>query len=88
MAILTTQGAHVYAYYFEKDVAVQHVSDVGGHRHDWEHIIVFVKDGKAKIVACSIHKDYDTRKDMGSVRWDGTHPKIVYHKDGGSTHGL
>ncbi|KAK8118144.1 uncharacterized protein PG998_006425 [Apiospora kogelbergensis] len=28
-------------YYFEKDTAVEHVADVGGHRHDWEHIIVF-----------------------------------------------
>lgn len=31
----------MYDYYFEKDTAVEHVADVGGHRHDWEHIIVF-----------------------------------------------
>lgn len=78
--------AHVYAYYFEKDVAVQHVSDVGGHRHDWEHIIVFVEGGNdGRIVAVSQHSDYDT-KNYGDVRLDGEHPKVVYNKDGGSTH--
>lgn len=78
--------AHVYAYYFEKDVAVQHVIDAGGHRNDWEHIIVFVEGGNdARIVAVSQHKDYDT-KNVGDIRWDGEHPKVVYNKDGGSTH--
>lgn len=77
--------AYVYDYYFEKDVAVQHVSDVGGHRHDWEHIVVFVEGDTAKVVAASAHGDYDT-KDADDVRWEGDHPKIVYHKDGGSTH--
>ncbi|KXJ96688.1 necrosis inducing protein-domain-containing protein [Microdochium bolleyi] len=79
--------AHVYDYYFEKDVAVQHVIDAGGHRHDWEHIIVFTQGGSARIVAASKHGDYDTKNaDDSKVRWDGTHPKIVYHKDGGTTH--
>jgi len=80
--------AHVYDYYFEKDVAVQHVIDAGGHRHDWEHIVVFVEGGNtARIVAASAHGDYNTKNaDDSAVRWDGDHPKIVYHKDGGSTH--
>ncbi|KAK7976619.1 dynamin family protein [Apiospora arundinis] len=79
--------AYVYDYYFEKDVAVQHVADAGGHRHDWEHIIVFTQGDQAKIVAASKHGDYDTKQAGDkNVRWDGTHPKIVYHKDGGSTH--
>ncbi|EMR64227.1 putative secreted protein [Eutypa lata UCREL1] len=78
--------AYLYDYYFEKDVAVQHVIDAGGHRHDWEHIAVFVRDGAVQVVAASAHGDYDT-KSAGDVRMDGdTHPKIVYHKDGGSTH--
>lgn len=65
---------------------MQHVIDAGGHRHDWEHIIVFVEGGTdARIVAVSQHKDYDT-KNAGDVRWDGEHPKCVYNKDGGSTH--
>ncbi|KAK8093994.1 hypothetical protein PG997_000679 [Apiospora hydei] len=77
--------AYVYDYYFEKDVAVQHVIDAGGHRHDWEHIIVFTQGDDAKVVAASQHGDYDTKK-SGEVRWDGNHPKVVYNKHGGSTH--
>jgi hypothetical protein len=64
--------AYVYDYYFEKDVAVQHVIDAGGHRHDWEHIVVFVQDDTPKMVAASRHGDYTT--------------KNVYHKEGGTTH--
>ena len=77
--------AHLYDYYFEKDVAVQNFYDVGGHRHDWEHIVVFVQGETTKIVAASAHGNYDV-KNAADVRFDGTHPKIVYHKDGGSTH--
>ena len=77
--------AYVYDYYFEKDVAVQHVIDAGGHRHDWEHIVVFVQGDEAKVVAASRHGDYET-KEAKDVRWQDSHPKIVYHKDGGSTH--
>ncbi|KAI1656525.1 secreted protein [Daldinia decipiens] len=79
--------AFIYDYYFEKDVAVPYVADVGGHRNEWEHVIVFVKDGKAEYVAAGSHGDFDTRK-AEDVRWeDETHPKVVYHKQGGSTHG-
>jgi len=80
---------YLYDYYFEKDVAVQHFIDAGGHRHDWEHIAVWVRDGggqgSAEYVAASAHGKYDIRK-ASDVRWEGDHPKIVYHKDGGSTH--
>jgi hypothetical protein len=76
---------YIYDYYFEKDVAVQHVHDVGGHVHDWEHIAVFVQGDEARMVAASKHGKYDT-KDAGKIMWDGTHPKIVYHKNGGSAH--
>lgn len=74
--------AHFYDYYFEKDAGAW----VGGHRHDWEHIIVWVKNDKAEYVSVSQHGDYDTRK-ASDVRWhDSTHPKVVYHKDEPSTH--
>jgi chitinase len=76
---------YLYDYYFEKDVAVEHVADAGGHRHDWEHIAVWVQNDQAKYVAASAHGEYQI-KPADEVRWDGTHPKIVYHKDGGSTH--
>lgn len=76
---------HLYDYYFEKDVAVPQVADAGGHRHDWEHIAVWVQDGQAKYVAASAHGAYQIEK-AEDVRWEGTHPNIVYHKDGGLTH--
>lgn len=77
--------AHVYDYYFEKDVANTLFVSFG-HRHEWEHIIVFVQNDQAKIVAVSEHGEYDTR-DADKIRWEGeTHPKVVYHKAGLLTH--
>lgn len=79
--------AYLYDYYFEKDVAIKHVQDVGGHRHDWEHIAVFVHHGELRVVAASQHGDFETRSADDGVRMDGgTHPKMVYHKNGGVTH--
>ncbi|KAI1873960.1 uncharacterized protein JN550_003229 [Neoarthrinium moseri] len=77
--------AYMYDYYFEKDVAIQYFPFDPGHRHDWEHIIVFVQNGVAKAVAASQHGNYET-KAANDVRWEGNHPKMVYHKDGLSTH--
>ncbi|MFC4866470.1 NPP1 family protein [Streptomonospora arabica] len=74
--------AHMYALYFEKD---QTVHGCCGHRHDLEHVIVWVKDDQARYVSASAHGDYDTRA-ASDIRWEGTHAKIVYHKDGASTH--
>ncbi|TPW72281.1 NPP1 family protein [Schumannella sp. 10F1B-5-1] len=76
--------AHMYAYYFEKDQVVAG-ADAFGHRHDLEHVIVWVQNDQARYVSASAHGDYSTRA-AADVLWDGTHPKIVYHKDGGSTH--
>ncbi|MDX3097785.1 NPP1 family protein [Streptomyces sp. ME19-03-3] len=76
---------YLYDYYFEKDVAVENVADAGGHVHDWEHIAVWVTDDKAEYVATSAHGEYHVHP-AGDVLWDGTHPKVVYHKDGASTH--
>ncbi|XXH05160.1 hypothetical protein Hte_011585 [Hypoxylon texense] len=77
--------AYMYDYYFEKDVAVANFPFDLGHRNDWEHIVVFVQDDEAKVVAVSQHGEYET-KAAADVRWDGTHPKVVYHKDGLGTH--
>ena len=76
--------AHQYAYYFEKDQGIVGPGSFG-HRHDIEHVIVWVKDDEAKYVSASAHGNYD-RRPADQVIWDGSHPKIVYHKDGGSTH--
>ncbi|SPO05487.1 uncharacterized protein DNG_08174 [Cephalotrichum gorgonifer] len=76
---------YLYDYYFEKDVAVPYFQDVG-HTHDWEHIAVWVRDGgRPEYVGASQHGNFEVRRAQ-DVRWDGDHPKMVYHKDGGSTH--
>ena len=78
----------MYDYYFEKDVAFENILDVAGHRHDWEHVVVFVQGGELRLVAVSAHGEYG-KKAAGdsSLRIDGgTHAKVVYHKDGAGTH--
>ncbi|KAJ9137117.1 NPP1-domain-containing protein [Pleurostoma richardsiae] len=75
---------YMYDYYFEKDVATPYSADTG-HTHDWEHIAVWVKDNLAHYVAVSQHGGYSVRR-ARDVRWDGSHPKVVYHKDGRLTH--
>ncbi|CAM5336396.1 Necrosis inducing protein (NPP1) OS=Streptomyces violarus OX=67380 GN=FHS41_007256 PE=4 SV=1 [Streptomyces violarus] len=76
--------AILYALYFEKDQAVAG-SGIGGHRHDFEHVAVFVQDNQVKYVSASAHGSFSVHA-ASQVRFDGTHPKIVYHKDGVSTH--
>jgi hypothetical protein len=56
-----------------------------GHRNDWEHIAVWVKDGVPQYVSASMHGDYQV-KPASEVRWDGTHPKMIYNKDGVGSH--
>lgn len=78
----------MYDYYFEKDVALAYFLWDPGHRHDWEHIVVFTTQGDDAApvaVAASQHGGYET-KAAADVRWDGDRPKMVYHKDGLSTH--
>jgi hypothetical protein len=76
--------AIMYGLYFEKDQAVEG-SGLGGHRHDWEHVVVWVENDQARYVATSAHGDFNVYAG-DEIQWDGTHPKIVYHKDGISTH--
>ncbi|PSK95869.1 necrosis inducing protein (NPP1) [Murinocardiopsis flavida] len=76
--------AYMYGLYFEKDQTV--VGPGGhGHRHDLEHVVVWVRDDQAQYVSASAHGDYDTLP-AAEVLWEDTHPKIVYHKDGPGTH--
>lgn len=74
--------AYMYALYFEKD---QIMHGCCGHRHDLEHVVVWVFEDEARYVSASAHGDYDTRA-AEDLLWEGTHAKIVYHKDGASTH--
>ncbi|QOV33212.1 NPP1 family protein [Streptomyces ferrugineus] len=78
--------AYVYGLYFEKDQAVSG-TDAFGHRHDWESVVVFQKQGeeKPRYLAASRHGGYSTHP-ISEVPMDGNHVQIVYHKDGASTH--
>lgn len=72
--------AILYGLYFEKDQAT-----IGGHRHDWEHVVVWVQNNQAQYVSTSAHGNFNVYP-RSQIIWDGNHPKIVYHKDGVSTH--
>lgn len=74
----------LYGLYFEKDQALPGTS-IGGHRHDWEHVAVWVQDNQVKYVSTSNHGSFTVHA-AAEVRFEGTHPKIVYHKDGIGTH--
>jgi hypothetical protein len=76
--------AVVYASYFEKDQATLGPAAIG-HRHGWEHVVVWINNNQVQYVSVSQHTSYQVSA-ASSVRFDGTHPKIVYHKDGVSTH--
>ncbi|GLZ35127.1 hypothetical protein Lesp02_73140 [Lentzea sp. NBRC 105346] len=76
--------AYLYDLYFEKDQAVPGL-DCCGHRHDIEHVIVWVSNDQAQYVSTSAHGNFSTYP-RDRVAWEGSHPKIVYHKDGWSTH--
>ncbi|TDO58907.1 necrosis inducing protein (NPP1) [Kribbella sp. VKM Ac-2571] len=76
----------MYASYFEKDQAVPG-SSLGGHRHDWEHVISWVNQSTDQVdyVTTTQHSSQVTYT-RSQVRFDGSHPKVVYHKDGAGTH--
>src|SRR3546814_3757414 len=64
---------------------LQNGPDVGGHRHDWESVVVFQKQGeeKPRFLAASRHGGYSTHP-INEVPMEGNRVKIVYHKDGRS----
>lgn len=76
--------ALMYASYFEKDQAALGGGSAG-HRHDWEHVVVWVHGDSAEYVSTSQHKGFKVYE-SGDLPFEDTHPKVVYHKDGVSTH--
>ncbi|KAK2813140.1 hypothetical protein FQN50_000817 [Emmonsiellopsis sp. PD_5] len=77
--------AIMYEYYFEKDFVS---STAFGHKHEWENVVVFYDgsgSGEVKKVAPSCHGNYGGAS-VDEFRLEATHPKIIYHKDGASTH--
>ena len=75
---------YMYNLYFEKDQAVAGV-DCCGHRHDIEAVAVWVQNDQPQYVSVSCHGDYVTHP-ASEVAFTGSHARIVYHKDGASTH--
>jgi hypothetical protein len=68
----------MYGYYAEKDTTL---FGPESHRHDWEHIIVWVLNDDLTYVSWSHHGDYTTKYHT-AARYDGNHPKFVYHRGG------
>jgi hypothetical protein len=74
---------HIYALYFEKDQLTDYFG--GGHRHDWEHAAVWTKNGVVTHGTYSSHGN-QTTKPAAELPFENGHLKIVYHKDGVTTH--
>jgi hypothetical protein len=74
--------AIVYASYFEKDQNVNGPASLG-HRHDFEHVISWVNQssGLVEFATFTQHAGVKT-VDRNGLRFEGTHPKVVYNKDG------
>lgn len=77
--------ALAYALYFPKDGAAPF--GVGGHRHDWEYVIVWTKDEQVTAVTFHQHKGWYTQP-RGQIELREEHPVIyvgrakhgMYHK--------
>lgn len=73
--------AIMYAYYFAKDHALW--GGIGGHRHDWENVIVWIDQDRNVIgAAYSAHGDYSTTTTPFMI---GTHV-VVRYAASGTTH--
>lgn len=79
-----TYCGHFYALYFLKD---QVTALGGGHRHDWEYAAVWTTNGVVTHGGYSAHGDL-TNSAVAALPMQYGHLKIVYHKDGVSTHAL
>ncbi|KAF1789115.1 Necrosis inducing protein [Phytophthora cactorum] len=71
--------AIVYSWYFPKDSP----SSGMGHRHDWEHAIVFIDNpdvANPKIIGCSVssHSGYEKHAPCPPWAIDGTSLKVRY----------
>ncbi|RYO81851.1 hypothetical protein DL766_007045 [Monosporascus sp. MC13-8B] len=71
--------AYLYGYYFEKD---KRGTFADGHRHDWEHVIVWTLNDEVFYVSWSGHGGYTTEHQSVVRFHERTHPKIVYHRGG------
>lgn len=74
--------AYLYGYYFEIDNGFSNA-----HKHDWEHVIVWTLNDQVFFVSWSAHGDYTTHY-YSTIRFEGSHPKIVYHLGSSGTHSM
>lgn len=76
---------HFFALYFLKDQILSGIQS--GHRHDWEHVAVWTRDGQVTHGSYSAHgKLYSAP--AASLDQQHGHLKFVYHKDGALTHAM
>eukprot|EP00924_Labyrinthula_sp_SR-Ha-C_P014329 maker-scaffold_20-snap-gene-2.8-mRNA-1 protein AED:0.02 eAED:0.03 QI:0/0/0/1/1/1/2/0/249 len=76
--------AHMYVLYFEKD---QMFNGSGGHRHDFEEVVVWTRNGAITHGSYSRHGKLVT-KEAKHIPKEGNHLKVVYHKEGIFSHAL
>lgn len=76
----------VYTLYFEKDMSCADCTATS-HRHDWEAAVIWIRQGAStpSYASVSHHGSYTTSQ-FSAVPRDGVRLKVVYHKDGVSTH--
>eukprot|EP00924_Labyrinthula_sp_SR-Ha-C_P010776 maker-scaffold_35-snap-gene-1.49-mRNA-1 protein AED:0.01 eAED:0.01 QI:376/1/1/1/1/1/2/229/249 len=79
-----TRCVHLYALYFEKDQDIDYLN-AAGHVHDIEDVAIWTLNGVITHASYSAHGDLYTRP-ISNVPLQNGHVKIVYHKDGLSTH--
>lgn len=75
----------MYAQYFPRDVATTVVTNYN-HRHDWEYVGVWLKNGEIAHAHYSAHKDEGKMLARKDVAFVGERLKAVYHKDSVRTH--
>jgi hypothetical protein len=72
--------AVMYAQYFLKDMGNK-AGKPGGHRHDWEEVVVFFNaKGQATKAVASAHGGYKAidRSPKYAGYWSGNRPKVAY----------
>jgi hypothetical protein len=79
--------AYMYALYFPKDQGmVNGVATPGvGHRHEWENVVVWVRDEAVVAVSFSQHSGYEI-KAVDQVTLRGSTVSVQYGTGGDTTH--
>ncbi|KAG5917949.1 hypothetical protein E4U42_007060 [Claviceps africana] len=77
----TYKGHHAFMYAWFLPKNQNGAGD--GHRYDWQCAIVWVDepespDAKIQAVSTSHYETYETRTDLSTISFDGTHPLLGY----------